>query len=88
MQILKINNKEFLLKKFYFFHTFYNIKQWMRVHHAGKYLGQFDCSKCLRLKQLPALIAAATAEKEQLLLELQRCQRHEETKNSNAININ
>jgi hypothetical protein len=70
------------------FHTFYNIKQWMRVKHAGKYLGQFDCSKCLRLKQLPSLIAAATAEKEKLQLELQRCQRHQETKNSNAINTN
>jgi hypothetical protein len=70
------------------FHTFSNIKQWMRVKHAGKYLGQFDCSKCLRLKQLPALIAAATEEKEKLELELQRCNRHEETKNFNVASTN
>jgi hypothetical protein len=71
------------------FHTFYNIKQWMRVKHAGKYLGQFDCSKCLRLKQLPTLIAAATdgEHRTQLQLEEQRCRCHEELKNCNAITI-
>ena len=63
------------------FHTFYNIKQWMRVKHAGKYLGQFDCAKCFRLLQLKAK-PDVTAEEG---LELQRCERHEQTKNFNAI---
>jgi hypothetical protein len=69
------------------FHTFSNIKQWMRVKHAGKYMGQFDCAKCLRLKQLPALIAATSSysERMELQLEEQRCRRHEELKNCNAI---
>jgi len=63
------------------FHTFYNIKGWMRVKHAGKYLGQFDCSKCLRLNQLQ-LQSRLSMEEGQ---ELQRCRRHEEIKNFNAI---
>ena len=63
------------------FHTFYNIKGWMRVKHAGKYLGQFDCSKCPRLNQLQ-LQSRLSMEEGQ---ELQRCRRHEEIKNFNAI---
>ena len=62
-------------------HTFYNIKKWMRVKHAGKYLGQFDCSKCLRLNQLQLRPQLSNEEGE----ELQRCRRHEEIKNFNAI---
>lgn len=71
------------------FHTFYNIKQWMRVRHAGKYFGQFDCSKCMRLNQLPTLIAAEQDEekRKELQQEEQRCRHHEEIKNLNAITI-
>ena len=49
--------------------------------------GQFDCSKCQRLKQLPALIAGAKtyAERVELQMEEQRCRRHEETKNLSVI---
>jgi hypothetical protein len=59
----------------------------MRVKHAGKYLGQFDCSKCQRLKQLQVLIAGAKtdAERVELQLEGQRCRRHEETKNLSVV---
>jgi hypothetical protein len=32
--------------------TFLRLKRWMRVRRAGRYLGQFDCSKCITLKQL------------------------------------
>src|SRR5680860_440919 len=29
------------------FNTFRRVKQWMRVRRAGRYLGHFDCSKCV-----------------------------------------
>lgn len=69
------------------FHTFYHIKKWMRVKHAGKYFGQFDCSKCMRLHQLPTLLAAEQDEekKKELQMEEQRCRQHEAIKNLNAI---
>ena len=34
------------------FHTFWKVKQWMRVRRAGRYLGQFDCSKCVLFNKL------------------------------------
>jgi hypothetical protein len=34
------------------FNTFYRVKRWMRVRRAGKYLGQFDCSKCVAFHKL------------------------------------
>jgi hypothetical protein len=34
------------------FHTFYNIKRWMHVRRAGKYFGQFDCSRCITFQKL------------------------------------
>jgi hypothetical protein len=63
------------------FSTFAKYKQWMRVVHEGKYLGQFDCGHCARLPKLPALITAAGAEgnfgkKVALEMEQQRCLRH------------
>lgn len=71
------------------FYLFKQIKQWMRVKHAGKYLGQFDCSKCFRLKQLPSLLAAATTAEQRMELgqELQRCERHQQVRFRNSINI-
>jgi hypothetical protein len=69
------------------FHTFYDIKKWMRVRHAGKHFGQFDCAKCLRRQQLPPLITAeADADRRRAMQEeLQRCDRHEQLKSCNAI---
>ena len=58
------------------FSTFYNIKRWMRIKHAGKYLGQFDCAKCLQLTKLN-LKSNLTMEEGQ---EQQRCRRHEDAK--------
>jgi len=34
------------------FNTFRRVKQWMRVRRAGRYLGQFDCSRCLTYNKL------------------------------------
>ena len=35
--------------------TFLRVKKWLRVRHAGKYFGRFDCKKCLRRQQIPFL---------------------------------
>ena len=37
------------------FNTFFRVKKWLRVRHAGKYFGRFDCKKCLNRKQIPFL---------------------------------
>jgi len=34
------------------FNTFYRVKRWMRVRRAGRYLGQFDCSRCVTFHKL------------------------------------
>jgi hypothetical protein len=62
------------------FHTFYNIKRWMRVKRTGTYFGLFDCAKCYSLKQLPALIAAEPdyANRTRMQLELQECEKHQQ----------
>jgi len=64
------------------FNTFHRVKQWMRVRRAGRYLGQFDCSKCVALKKLAHKpVANFTAEEEQ---EYRKCQRHQQTSFLNA----
>jgi hypothetical protein len=63
------------------FSTFYNIKQWMRVRHAGKYFGQFDCANCRRLNQLKQK-QPLTMEEGQ---ELQRCEHHHQLVFPSAI---
>jgi len=69
------------------FNTFMRIKQWLRVKHAGKYFGMFDCRSCFRLQQLPSLIHAETnfAEQLKLRLELAECKKHEETHFRSAV---
>ena len=34
------------------FNTFWRVKRWMRVRRAGRYLGQFDCSRCITFYKL------------------------------------
>ena len=68
------------------FHTFYNIKQWMRVRHAGKYLGQFDCAKCCRFRQLQNIIPTASpADVPSLREEEQKCHQHQQLVFRSAI---
>ena len=71
------------------FNTFHSLKRWLRVRRSGAYFGQFDCYICLRLKQIPLLIARSqdNEEKSELGQEMQKCQRHRELTFRNAINI-
>ncbi len=59
------------------FHTFYLVKKWMRVRRSGRYLGQFDCSRCIaffKLQHKPE--TQRTGEEAE---ELRHCTRHRET---------
>lgn len=69
--------------------TFLSLKRWLRVRRSGAYFGQFDCYLCLRMKQLPLLMAKATEEAERMKLgqELQKCQHHHQLTFPSAINI-
>jgi len=60
------------------FHTFWLIKKRMRVHYAGRYLGHFDCSRCITLKKLQHLPEAVLLTGEQAE-ELRKCRLHERT---------
>ena len=65
------------------FNTFYKIKRWMRVRRAGRYLGQFDCSKCCMFNKLQHKSDLTGEEAE----ELRRCMRHRETRFFNSSTI-
>jgi hypothetical protein len=62
------------------FHTFYNMKRWLRIKRTGSYFGLFDCAKCYSLKQLPSLIASEEdyAKRVRLQQELEQCQKHQQ----------
>jgi hypothetical protein len=34
------------------FFSFYAVKRWMRVRRTGRYLGHFDCSRCITFNKL------------------------------------
>jgi hypothetical protein len=61
------------------FSCFYKIKRWMRVRRAGRYLGQFDCSKCVMLNKLQHKQEAELTGEE--AHNLRDCQLHQQTKN-------
>jgi hypothetical protein len=71
------------------FSTFCRLKRWMRVRRAGKYLGQFDCALCLRLRQVEVQLQAAKSDEERMALgqELQRCKRHQEVDFTREVSI-
>jgi hypothetical protein len=58
------------------FTTFYKIKRWMRVRRAGRYLGQFDCSKCCLFNKLQHKPELTGEEGE----EMRKCIRHRDTR--------
>jgi hypothetical protein len=67
------------------FHTFRRVKQFMRVRRAGRYLGQFDCSKCVTYNKLQHKpLAQMTAEEEH---DLRRCLKHRKILFRNASTI-
>src|SRR5680860_1371917 len=67
------------------YNTFRRVKQWMRVRRAGRYLGQFDCSKCITYNKLQHKpMTELTGEEAQ---EMRRCRQHRITKNFNASSI-
>jgi hypothetical protein len=67
------------------FSCFYQIKRWMRVRRAGRYLGQFDCSKCIMLNKLQHKPESElTGEQAH---ELRGCQQHQQTKNCSVSTI-
>jgi hypothetical protein len=66
--------------------TFYKIKKWMRVRRAGRYLGQFDCSKCCMFNKLQHKADADLTGEE--ANEMRRCLRHRETRFFNSGTIN
>ena len=61
------------------FNTFHRVKQWMRVRRAGRYLGQFDCSRCILYNKLQHKPAASLTPEE--AHNLRDCQLHLRTKN-------
>ena len=67
------------------FHTFYKIKRWMRVRRAGRYLGQFDCSKCCMFNKLQHKADADLTGEE--ANEMRKCLRHRETRFFNSSTI-
>ena len=67
------------------FNTFYKIKRWMRVRRAGRYLGQFDCSKCCMFNKLQHKADAELTGEE--AAEMRRCLRHRETRFVNSGTI-
>lgn len=72
------------------FHTFYRLKQWLRIRRSGQYFGQFDCYLCLRMKQIPVLMAQPSSNADtlqELSTELQQCTHHHEQTFLNAVNI-
>jgi len=61
----------------YSFRTLWTLKKAMRVRYAGRYLGQFDCSKCVTLKKLQYLPEdQLTGEQAE---ELRKCRLHKQT---------
>jgi len=60
------------------FNTFWKIKKWMRVRRAGRYLGQFDCSKCCMFNKLQHKAEADLTGEE--AHEMRKCIRHRETR--------
>jgi len=62
------------------FHSFLLFKRLMRVRQAGRYLGQFDCSRCITLNKLQ-FKNPLTAEEES---DLRHCQKHQQTSFLNA----
>jgi hypothetical protein len=67
------------------FHTFWRVKQWMRVRRAGRYLGQFDCSKCILFhKQQHKPEAELTPEEAH---EMRGCVLHRQTRFRRASTI-
>lgn len=68
------------------FHTFWRVKQWMRVRRAGRYLGQFDCSRCILFNKLQHKPEAQYTGEE--AHNMRDCQLHIKTKNCSASTIN
>lgn len=67
------------------FHTFWRVKRWMRVRRAGRYLGQFDCSKCITYNKLQhKAVTELTGEEAH---EMRRCQLHINTNFFSASTI-
>jgi hypothetical protein len=64
------------------FHTFYDKKRWLRVRRAGRYLGHFDCSRCVSYNKLQHKPEAQLSAEE--ALELRRCAAHRTTVFPNA----
>jgi hypothetical protein len=67
------------------FNTFWKIKKWMRVRRAGRYHGQFDCSKCCMFNKLQHKREAELTGKE--AHEMRKCIRHRETRFFNSSTI-
>ena len=61
------------------FSCFYKIKRWMRVRCAGRYLGQFDCSKCIMSNKMQHKTEAELSGEE--AQSMRGCQLHQQTKN-------
>lgn len=68
------------------FHTFWRVKQWMRVRRAGRYLGQFDCSKCILFNKLQHKSEADLTPDE--AYEMRGCVQHRKTCFFKSITIN
>lgn len=58
------------------FNTFLKYKRWLRVKHAGKYLGMFDCPHCFLLHQLPSRLQGDPGNPA-LLMDLAKCKQHQ-----------
>ncbi len=67
------------------FNTFWKIKKWMRVRRAGRYHGQFDCSKCCMFNKLQHKPEAELTGEE--AHEMRKCLRHRETRFFNSSTI-
>ena len=59
------------------FNTFWRVKHWMRVRRSGRYLGQFDCSRCITFHKLQYKPEAERTGQE--AEELRGCILHRET---------
>jgi len=59
------------------FNTFYLVKRWMRVRRAGRYHGQFDCSRCVTFYKLDHKPEAERSAEE--AKELRGCILHRQT---------
>ena len=67
------------------FHTFWKVKHWMRVRRAGRYLGQFDCSKCIMFNKLQHKPEAELTAQE--AYEMRGCVHHRKTRFLRASTI-